>query len=115
MPVCHIQTNASLSDADLRNASEATAQQVSSQLGKSIDYVMTRIDANLEMSFGGTREPCAYGELASLGLDAEQIPALSRALTDSIASILGVAPDRIYLRFESPPRTHFAFNGNPFG
>ncbi len=114
MPVCRIQTNASLSSEQVREANATLSQAVSEGLGKSIDYVMTRIDAGVEMTFGGTSAPCAYCELASLGLEASQIPDLSRSLTECIATALSVPPDRVYIRFDAPPRSHFAFNGKPF-
>ena len=66
------------------------------------------------MTFGGTPEPCAYCELSSLGLESIIHSILAKTLSEFFARNLELEPDRIYIRFEAPPRTHFAWNGKLF-
>lgn len=115
MPYCKIETNAVLGESELTNAMEALSAEMAACLGKPEAYVMTRIASSTQMSFAGTTEPCAYCHLISLGLSDEAIPALSTSLTDLIAKTFSLPSNRIYIRFESPQRDHFAHNGVTFG
>ena len=75
---------------------------------------MVRIGFPPSMSFAGTTEACAFCTLINLGLDDLQIADLSQALTEAVSHALSIKPERIYAQFESPQRSHFAHNGNPF-
>ena len=115
MPYLKIETNASLASLECESALKSLSAKIARQLNKPEDYVMTRIEHSLSMSFAGTNEPCAYCSLLSLGLEDEKIPELSQSLTEAVAKFLPVKPDRIYIHFQSPQRRHFAHNGKPFG
>lgn len=115
MPLCCIQTNTKLDATEIDAAHRGLSECVSRQLGKSKDYVMTQIEAELSMSFGDSFEPCAFCQLTSLGLDDDQIKALSGELSRFIAETFTIEESRIYIQFEAPPRSRFAWNGQPFG
>ncbi len=52
------------------------------------------------MSFGGSEEPTAYGELVSIGgLTPDKNKQLSAALAEILSSKLSVPPSRFYLKF----------------
>lgn len=114
MPYLNIETNASLSPSEGESTLTTLSTQMASLLGKPEDYVMVRIGFSPSMSFAGTTEACAFCTLISLGLDDLQIPHLSQTLTNAVSHALSIGSDRIYLQFESPQRSHFAHNGNPF-
>lgn len=115
MPVLRLQTNARLSPEKEKAFRAALSTKVAASLNKSEAYVMIHADFEASMLFGGSEEPCAYCELVSLGLDRERHAAFADSLTEFIATELKVASDRIYIRFEAPERSDFAWNGKPFG
>ena len=114
MPYLNIETNGSLAPSKSESILKNLSTQIASLLGKPEDYVMVRIGFSPSMSFAGTTEACVFCILINLGLDDLQIPDLSQALTNAVSHALSIRPERIYLRFESPQRSHFAHNGNPF-
>ncbi len=114
MPICKIETNAVLSEPEQRNAIVALSALISSSLGKPDKYAMVQIETSQKMSFASSLEPCAYCQLISLGLSDESIPELAVLLTEFISEAFSIQYDRIYIRFESPQRGHFAHNGKTF-
>jgi len=112
MPYVRVATNNVIPDepAFLKRLSITVAEI----LGKSERYVMTELNSDAHMTFGGSNEACAYIELLSLGLNPEQHGRIANELTQFLNLELGIPPDRIYAKFESPPRDHFAWNGKTF-
>ena len=69
----------------------------------------------VEMSFGGNEGPTANVDISSLGLSAEDLPELTQSVCSLLQESLNLDPARIYVRFSSPPRTHWGWNGKTFG
>ena len=114
MPYLNFETNGSLAPSKSESILKNFSTQIASLLGKPEDYVMIRIGFSPSMSFAGTAEACAFWTLIHLGLDDLQIPDLSQTLTTAVSHALSKRPKRIYRRFGSPQRSHFAHNRNPF-
>lgn len=114
MPVCYLQTNVSLDESARTNFLTTLSQLVASELNKPESYVMVRAEFEATMTFAGSSEPCVYCELSSLGLESIIHSTLAKTFSEFLAQNLGLDLNRIYIRFEAPPRTHFAWNGKLF-
>ena len=112
MPVLQIATNVTIDDSD------ALAKQASSLvaelLGKPESYVMICINANTDMMFAGTSDPCAHLVLKSLGLPESETKTYSEKLCSFIEQQFGVPPSRTYIEFINPERHLFGWNSGTF-
>jgi phenylpyruvate tautomerase len=88
---------------------------VANLLGKPEDYVEIALVPVPNMSFGGSTEACAFVELKSLGLKAEQGKELSAALAALLKDSLGLAPERVYIQMSDHPRELWGWNSSTFG
>ncbi|TJX40638.1 hypothetical protein E8P77_32535, partial [Soehngenia saccharolytica] len=69
-------------------------------IGKPEAYVMVQLKGSVAVSFGGTEDPAAYGELVSIGgLSADTNKKLSAAVASILESTLSVPKTRYYLKF----------------
>ncbi|KAF6174115.1 hypothetical protein GIB67_020297, partial [Kingdonia uniflora] len=63
-------------------------------------YVMIIVKGSVPMSFGGTQQPTAYGELTSIGgLNPDTNKKLSAAIAAILESKLSVPKSRFFLKF----------------
>ncbi|XP_024392322.1 uncharacterized protein [Physcomitrium patens] len=115
MPTLNIQTNVPLdgvvtSDI-LKDASKAVAQILS----KPESYVLISLRGGIPMSFGGTEEPAAYGELISIGgVGPDTNKRLSAAISDILKTKLSVPSNRFYIKFFDVKRSDMGWNGSTF-
>jgi phenylpyruvate tautomerase len=114
MPTLRIQTNAPEAADRAPELLAAASALVAAKLGKPERYVLVTLESNPHMRFAGSDAPLAYLELKSLGLPEERTADLSAALCGFLAEHLGIAADRIYIEFASPPRHLFGWNGGTF-
>ena len=91
------------------------SEQLAQWLTKPESYCMVHTQFTTGLSFAGTEEPAATVEVASLGMNDDQPANLTPLIGEFLQSTLGVSPDRLYIRFSSPPRTHWGWNGKTFG
>ena len=113
MPVLQITTNQAIDDSGAlaREASKLTADM----LGKPESYVMVNINAEADLIFAGSSEPCARLMLESLGLPESETKSYSETLCGFIEQHLGIPPSRTYIEFISPERHMFGWNNSTFG
>lgn len=98
-------------DALLRDLSSLLARE----LGKPESYVMTCLEPQARMTFGGTDAPTCYAEVKNVGTLAPAITArLSAAVTTRLAATLGVSPERIYIEFSDARPHMWGHAGNTF-
>jgi len=65
-----------------------------------LQYVMIVLKGSVPMSFGGTEDPAAYGELVSIGgLNADVNKKLSAAVSAILETKLSVPKSRFFLKF----------------
>ncbi len=114
MPTLLVKTNADLGSIDRPTLLQTASKAVAEMLGEPERYVMVILEHNPDMCFGGDTAPLAYLELKSLGLPEQRSAEFSATLCNLIQTHLGVAPDRIYIEFASPPRHLFGFDGGTF-
>jgi len=112
MPLLKIETNVSIDDPQTMIADCSRA--VAEMLGKPERYVMVSLQHNPAMYFGGSDLPLAYLELKSLGLPEERSGDFSATLCALTSRHLGVAADRTYIEFSSPPRHLWGWNSTTF-
>lgn len=114
MPYIKIQTNKKVSDADAVRVARSASGFAAAELGKPEQYVMVAVEGNAIMTYAGTDEPAAYLEVKSIGLPESKVKPLSQAFCGFCAKELGVAPDRVFIRFEAPPGAWWGWNNGTF-
>jgi phenylpyruvate tautomerase len=114
MPTLIIKTNAAVDESARGEILRTASRTVAKMLGKPEGYVMVILEPVPDMLFGGDPAPLAYLELESLGLPEDKTPDYSATLCHLIEETIGVAPNRVYIEFSSPPRHLFGFNGGTF-
>jgi phenylpyruvate tautomerase PptA (4-oxalocrotonate tautomerase family) len=113
MPTLQITTNVAIQNN--KQLAQEASKLVASMLGKPEMYVMVLIKPDCELYFGGTDDPAALLSLHSLGLPEANLKIYSEKLCGFISGQLGIAVERIYINFESPPRSHWGWNNTTFG
>lgn len=98
-------------DALLRELSALLAKE----LGKPESYVMTCLEPRARMTFGGTDQPSCYVEVKNVGkFTPAATSLLSAAITDRVASALGIAKNRVYIEFADASPHLWGYDGDTF-
>lgn len=75
-----------------------------------MQYVMIVLKGSVPMSFGGTEDPAAYGELVSIGgLNPDVNKKLSAAISAILEKKLSVPKSRFFIKFYDTKASHFNF------
>lgn len=117
MPLIKVQTSASrpapaAAETLLKSLSASLAQH----LGKPESYVMTALEPEVSMTFGGTTEPVCYVEIKSIGtMTPDKTRAMSQDFCQVLSSALGVPANRIYIEFADARGAMWGWNGSTFG
>ncbi len=112
MPYLTVISNQLLdTDSDQLNLLSKTAAQ---GLNKPESYVMVSIQHNPDMLFAGKKDPLAYCELKSLGLQMSQTAELSNRLCNCLNRLYGINTNRIYIEFSSTARSMWGWNNKTF-
>lgn len=114
MPYLKIQTNLPLTRKTRNNILKHASALVSQELEKPEGYVMIALQPDTPMMFAGTAEPVAFLELKSIGLPARKTKLLSKVLCKVINELLGIAKDRIYIKFIDVRRSMWGWKGDTF-
>ena len=65
-----------------------------------LQYVMVALEGSIHLSFGGTEQAAAYGELVAIGaLNPDINKKLSAAIASILETTLSVPKSRFFLRF----------------
>ncbi|KAK6164799.1 hypothetical protein DH2020_001663 [Rehmannia glutinosa] len=100
MPCLNLSTNVSLEGVDTSAILSEASSTVAKLIGKPEAYVMIVLKGSVPMSFGGTEQPAAYGELLSIGgLNPDVNKKLSAAISNILETKLSVSKSRFYLKF----------------
>lgn len=76
-----------------------------------LQYVMIVLKGSVPMSFGGTEQPTAYGELVSIGgLSPDVNKKLCAAISNIVETKLNVPKSRFFLKFFDTKASNFSFN-----
>ncbi|KAK6932956.1 Macrophage migration inhibitory factor [Dillenia turbinata] len=100
MPCLNISTNVSLDGVDTSSILSEATSTVAQLIGKPEAYVMIVLKGSVPMSFGGTEQPAAYGELVSIGgLNPDTNKKLSASISSILEKKLSVPKSRFFLKF----------------
>mmetsp|Transcript_43674 Transcript_43674/g.106779 ORF Transcript_43674/g.106779 Transcript_43674/m.106779 type:complete len:120 (+) Transcript_43674:48-407(+) len=117
MPSLVINTNADLGTSDQKKELMLRlTQAVAKGLGKPDSYVAIQLNDKQAMMWGGSDEPCALCQLASLG--AINL-ANNKAVSKQVSAFLseppyGIKPDRTYIEFRDVARENMGYDGKTF-
>eukprot|EP00246_Nothoceros_aenigmaticus_P008081 TRINITY_DN22567_c0_g1_i1.p1 TRINITY_DN22567_c0_g1~~TRINITY_DN22567_c0_g1_i1.p1 ORF type:complete len:116 (-),score=19.33 TRINITY_DN22567_c0_g1_i1:279-626(-) len=115
MPTLNLTTNVPLDGVAISDVLKDASKAVARILGKPEAYVMIVLKGSVPISFGGTEEPAAYGEIVSIGgLSPAVNKRLSKAVADLLEAKLSVPPNRLYIKFVDVENTNFGWNGSTF-
>ncbi|RWR78942.1 macrophage migration inhibitory factor isoform X1 [Cinnamomum micranthum f. kanehirae] len=100
MPCLNLSTNVGLEGIDTSSILSEATKTVAKIVGKPEAYVMIVLKGSVPMSFGGTEQPAAYGELVSIGgLSPDVNKKLSAAISAILETKLSVPKSRFFLKF----------------
>ena len=114
MPYLMIQTNLPLGKKAERSILRNASTLVAEQLEKPESFVMVALEHDTPMLFGGSDEPVAFLELKSIGLAARRTKDLSEALCKLVEGHLGIARDRVYVKFIDVKGSMWGWKGDTF-
>ncbi|CAK9136694.1 unnamed protein product [Ilex paraguariensis] len=115
MPCLNLSTNVNLEGVDTSSILSEATSTVSKVIGKPEAYVMIVLKGSVPMSFGGTEQPAAYGEVVSVGgLNPDVNKKLSAAISNILETKLSVPKKRFFLKFHDSKGSDFGWNGSTF-
>ncbi|TAJ13186.1 hypothetical protein DMA11_09830 [Marinilabiliaceae bacterium JC017] len=114
MPLFKLSTNKSIDSQKQQEFLQKASSLIAEKLGKNEQYVMTLCVPGLPMTFSGKEEHCAYCELKSIGLQPNQTPVLSKAISLLIEEELNIPSERIYIEFSNAERAYWGWNKSTF-
>lgn len=115
MPCLNISTNIKLDGVDISSVLSEATSAVAKVIGKPEAYVMIVLKGSVPVSFGGTEDPAAYGELVSVGgLNADVNKKLSAAIANILETKLSIPKGRFFLKFYDSKGSFFGWNGTTF-
>ncbi|KAM1095062.1 hypothetical protein ACFX2B_009860 [Malus domestica] len=115
MPCLNISANVNLDGVDTSAVLSEATSTVAKIIGKPEAYVMIVLKGSVPISFGGTEDPAAYGELVSIGgLNPDVNKKLSAAVAAILETKLSVPKSRFFLKFYDTKGSNFGWNGSTF-
>jgi len=114
MPYLKIQTNLPLNEKAEAVVMKSASALVARELEKPESFVMIALQADTPMLFAGSDEPVAFLELKSVGLPARKTKALSQVLCELVGQHLGIAKERVYVKFIDVNRGMWGWKGDVF-
>lgn len=112
MPGITINTNVKLSAEQHEALLKRLSKSVSEAVAKPEEFIMIGINDGCALMFGGSTEPCAMCDSASIGkIDLEHNTKVSAVLADALHAICGISKDRYYCSFTDFTRENMGFHG----
>ncbi|KAK8967740.1 hypothetical protein KSP40_PGU011212 [Platanthera guangdongensis] len=100
MPTLNLTTNVPVDAVVASDVLKDATKIVAKTIGKPESYVMILLNGSQPISFAGSEEPAAYGELISIGgLSPAVNGKLSSAIADLLQTKLSVEGSRFYIKF----------------
>ncbi|KAJ4754701.1 Macrophage migration inhibitory factor [Rhynchospora pubera] len=100
MPTLNLNTNVPVDAVTSSDILKDCSRVLAKIIGKPESYVMISLHGGVPMSFAGSEEPAAYGEVISIGgLGPGVNGKLSSALAEILESKLSVDSSRFYIKF----------------
>mmetsp|Transcript_4559 Transcript_4559/g.5245 ORF Transcript_4559/g.5245 Transcript_4559/m.5245 type:complete len:116 (+) Transcript_4559:76-423(+) len=115
MPTFIVDTNVKLEDTQIQFLSTKLTDLVIEVLGKPKSYIAVKISPGLNITWGGTTDPCALCNLISLGqINKENNTKVSEKLAEILKEILDIESNRYYINFFDMERENVGYNGTVF-
>lgn len=116
MPFLKLSTNIAIDEAQAEQLLSELSSLVSQETGKPERYVMVELSGDQAMLFGGSKQPLAYLECKSIGLNPAQAKALSASISRCLTKALPpLSAERIYIEFSNCAAEFWGWNGSTFG
>ena len=112
MPFIKVQTNQSVENKE--ELLKKLSAEMAEKLGKPESYVMTGLDSELTMTFGGSTEKTAFIEVKSIGLSESMTDDLSKFICDFLEKEVGVNKNRVYIQFVDAPGSMWGWDSGTF-
>jgi phenylpyruvate tautomerase PptA (4-oxalocrotonate tautomerase family) len=114
MPYLKIQTNLPITEKAEEIVMKSASSLVAQLLEKPESFVMVALQPDTPMLFAGTDDPVAFLELKSVGLPARKTKLLCQALCELVGQHLGIAKDRVYVKFIDVNHGMWGWKGDVF-
>ena len=115
MPCLNLSTNVSLDGEDTASILSKVIKAVARIIRKPEAYAMIDLKGSIPTSFGGTKQPTAYGELVSIGgLNSDINKKLSAAISSILENKLSVIKSRFFLKFYDAKGSYLGWNSSTF-
>jgi phenylpyruvate tautomerase len=114
MAYLKIQTNLPIGKKSRQTIMRSASSLVALELGKPESLVMVALQPDTTMLFAASDDPVAFLELKSVGLPGSKTRRLSQSLCELIEQHLGIAKDRVYVKFISVNRGMWGWKGDTF-
>jgi phenylpyruvate tautomerase PptA (4-oxalocrotonate tautomerase family) len=114
MPYLKIQTNLPLSEKAEETILKSASGLVAKELEKPESFVMVALQGDTPMLFAGTADPVAFLELKSVGLPGRKTKILCQALCELVEQHLGIAKERVYVKFLDVNHSMWGWKGDVF-
>ncbi|MFP4198933.1 MAG: phenylpyruvate tautomerase MIF-related protein [Halanaerobium sp.] len=112
MPYIKVQTNQKVEKKE--KLLKKLSAQMAEKLGKPESYIMTALEAEVKMTFGGSTEKTAFIEVKSIGLKESMTEELSQIICSFAEKELGINKNRVYIEFADVPGSMWGWNGGTF-
>ncbi len=112
MPLIQVKTSTETIFED-DSLQKELSEKIAILTRKPESYVMTIIQTNIPMTFAGSKEPCCFIKLKSIG--SLEPSSMTKTLCNLIASKTNIQKNRIYIEFIDVKATHWGYNNSTFG
>lgn len=112
MPYIKVQTNQKVEKEE--KLLKKLSSEMAEKLGKPESYVMTGLDSELTMTFGGSTEKAAFIGVKSIGLSESMTADLSKFLCNFLEKEIGIKKNRVYIQFVDAPGSMWGWDGGTF-
>lgn len=113
MPLVSIYTSISVGEPD--KILSLVTKLAAAELGKPESIMMARLEAESDLSFGGTTdEPAALFEVEGIELSDEKAGPLTTKLCDFAEAELEVPKSRVFVKLTNVPRGMWGGNGKVY-
>jgi phenylpyruvate tautomerase len=116
MPLIKVQTSATTpAKSEVETILKSLSAALAKHLGKPESYVMTALESDATMTFGGTSDPTCYVEIKNVGsMSPQQTKAMSQDFCQKLSEGFGVSTSRIYIEFADSKGSMWGWNGSTF-
>ena len=112
MPYIKVQTNQKVKKEE--ELLKKLSAEMAEQLGKPESYIMTALEAETGMTFGGSSEKTAFIQVKSIGLKKSMTEDISKFICEFLEKELEIKQDRVYIEFADVPGAMWGWNGGTF-